>query len=88
MLTVPLLALTACAGSIPSTDRLRLDPPEASLTQPCSAATRLPDRTLTQAEVEAFWIRDRQRLAQCRSRHGGLAAWAQEAAAAVSGPPS
>jgi hypothetical protein len=88
MLAVPLLALTACAGSIPSTDRLRLDPPEASLTQPCSAATRLPDRTLSQAEVEAFWIRDRQRLAQCRSRHGALSQWATEAAAAVNGPPS
>lgn len=80
------LVLGACAASTPSREELRLDPPPASLTEPCGPAQRLPERVLTQAEVEAFWIRDRQRLAACRSRHGGLTQWAGEAVAAVNGP--
>lgn len=84
LLALP-LALGACAGSTPSTEALRIDAPPASLVQPCSRATTLPDRTLTQAEVEELWIRDRQRLAACRSRHGGLVVWAEETVTAVNG---
>lgn len=87
LLALP-LALAACAGSTPSTELLRIDPPPASMTQPCSLATRLPDRTLTQAEVEEFWIRDRQRLAACRSRHGALTQWADEVVQAAAPGPS
>jgi len=86
MLSVLPWVLTACAASTPSTEELRLDPPPASLTQACSRASRLPVRVLTQAEVEAFWIRDRQRLSACRSRHTGLTQWTIEVVAAVNGP--
>jgi len=84
-LIVLLLGLTACAASTPSIENLRIDPPPASLVIPCNRAVRLPDRELTQAEVERFWIRDRQRLAECRSRHGGLVEWSRDVTSSVEG---
>jgi surfactin synthase thioesterase subunit len=35
----------------------------------------LPDRALTQAEVEKLWARDRARLAKCGYSLGGLIAF-------------
>lgn len=78
MLIIVLSVLGACAASTPSSEQLRLDPPPASTTIPCQNATRLPDRELTQREVEDFWIRDRQRLAECHSRHGALVEWSED----------
>jgi len=35
------------------------------LTGVCPRPVRLPDRELSQAEVEAYWLRDRQALIEC-----------------------
>lgn len=66
LLIVPLLALTACAASIQSIDGPPvLEPAPAALLRDCSRPVRLPERELTQAEVEEFWLRDRQALVEC-----------------------
>jgi hypothetical protein len=36
----------------------------------------LPDRDMTQGEVETAWGRDRGALRACASRHNGLVGWA------------
>ena len=69
------LALTACAGS-PGVSVPRPGPPP-SLTAPCAAPVALPDRGLTQAEVETLWGRDRSALRECGGKLRGLAALSQ-----------
>lgn len=78
MLIVLPLGLTACAASTPSIKQLHVDAPPASLVQPCRSPVGIPERQLTQADVENYWLRDRRSLVDCRSRHNGLAGWAQE----------
>jgi hypothetical protein len=38
----------------------------------------LPERGLTQAEVERWWIQDRARLLECRARHDALNAFVRD----------
>ena len=83
MLIALLLVLAACTDSTQSVENFRLDPPPASLTIPCAQAAELPERVLTQAEVESFWLADRRRLAECRSRYKRLIEWAAEAVKAA-----
>ena len=68
LLLLPLSLLAGCAGSTPSADT----PP--SLLAPCDRPVSLPDRALSDREVEVLWGRDRAALVTCRSRHEGLAA--------------
>lgn len=73
MLTGLLLALTACADSIQSsTEAPRLNDAPAALTQDCSRPVRIPDRELTQAEVEELWLRDREALIACGLNRAAL----------------
>jgi len=65
LLAMALFLLQACAGSIRSTEPPQLDPAPEALTATCPRPVTLPDRALTQAEVEAFWLKDRQRLVEC-----------------------
>jgi|GEM_PF-196349 len=68
---IPLLCvLTACAASTEG----KLAPPP-SLTVACPAPVALPDRALTQAEVELSWGRDRSALRDCGDRLGALTLW-------------
>jgi hypothetical protein len=66
------LAATACAGSTPFAKAPQLAAPDRELTRDCADPTVLPDRELTQAEVERYWGEDRFRLAVCRDRNRGL----------------
>lgn len=59
------LALGACSGSIGSVEPPKLSPPPAELIEPCERPVLLPERILTQSEVEALWIRDRANLIEC-----------------------
>lgn len=68
-LAAPLLALTACAAS-PS---VKAPSPPPSLTAPCRAPVALPDRGLSQGEVETLWGRDRSALRECGAKVKGLA---------------
>ena len=80
------LALGSCAPSTPLvvTEAFPTRAPNA-LTRPCSGARALPQDGLTAGEVARLWGLDRLALAQCKGRHGALAAHvrAQEAAAGV-----
>jgi hypothetical protein len=74
MLTASACLLTACGGSTFAEAPKRPAPPP-SMTQACSAPQRLPERALSQSEVETLWGRDRGALRACGGRHGALAGW-------------
>ena len=67
MLLAVLLALPACGGLTPSliNEGPRLNDAPDELHNPCAKPLRLPERELTQAEVESFWLRDRENLIAC-----------------------
>lgn len=64
LLALP-LGLTACAGSIGSVEPPILQAAPEELTKPCERPVELPVRELTQLEVEAYWIQDRENLIRC-----------------------
>lgn len=66
MLVTCAWVLTACGGLISAIDQgpVLTAPPE-NLMKPCAAPVILPDRGLTQAEVETLWRRDRVNLTAC-----------------------
>lgn len=68
-----LLAATGCAASTKSA-RPRLQP-EAYVTAPCKKPIQLPDRELTQADVEKLWVRDREALLACGMTKEALVKW-------------
>jgi hypothetical protein len=77
MTSIPLvlpLVLTACGGSTAGSHARVAVPP--SLTVPCRLPAGLPDRPLTQAEVEIHWGQDRDALRRCAGQLAGLAGWA------------
>lgn len=74
-LVASLWALTACAGSTVGKAPVPSAPP--SLLAACPRPVALPDRAMTQAEVEVSWGRDRSALRACRSRHAGLVEWVE-----------
>lgn len=59
------LVLAACSGSIGSVEPPKLVPPPVELTVDCVRPVLLPERELTQSEVEIFWMRDRSNLIEC-----------------------
>lgn len=65
MLIVALSMLTACGESIGSVEPPKLSSPPLGLTGPCARPIDLPDRELTQKEVEFYWINDRENLIRC-----------------------
>ena len=80
------LILASCAPSTPLvvTEALPARAPDA-LTRPCDGVRALPQGGLGAGEVARLWGLDRLALAQCKRRHGALAAHvrAQEAAVEV-----
>lgn len=57
--------LGACSDLIASNKPPILQPPPVQFEKPCERPVRLPERELTQLEVEQFWMRDRVNLAIC-----------------------
>lgn len=72
MLTILPFLLMGCEGLTNSIDGLPLDGPPVSLTEQCDRPVTLPDRTLTQVDVEQFWIQDRSNLITCGDRHSAV----------------
>jgi hypothetical protein len=72
MLLGQLFLLTACAESIGSIEPPVLVDPPASLVVKCSRPVILPNRELSQSEVEKLWISDRSNLLACGERHESL----------------
>lgn len=79
-----LLVLTACADLI-KPDKVLIDRPAPSITQKCADPVRLPDRAMTQQEVEAYWGLDRVNLGRCGRKHGVLVQWGDGIVDALSG---
>jgi hypothetical protein len=65
MPVIALSMLTACAGSIGSVEPPLLGDPPPKLTTECAKPSLLPERELTQKEVEFYWINDRENLIRC-----------------------
>jgi len=83
---IPVLALTACAGSTGSGDpgKLRIEPPAARVVQPCAGPVAIPLKR-DQGTQEAAWRRDRIALAQCRDNHALLIDWSRGVLASITG---
>jgi len=77
MRILPVVAACLLVASCGSTgiEPVRPSPPP-SLTQPCMVPGVLPERGLSDQEVEVFWGRDRAALRACAGRHAGLVEWA------------
>ena len=70
---IPMLSLLiVCAGC--ARDKPPTAPLPPSLLEPCPAPVPLPDRAISDQEVEILWGRDRSALRACGSRHLGLGA--------------
>lgn len=72
VLGTSLFLLVACADSIRATEPPQLDQAPDGLLAACPRPVRLPDRSLMQAEVEAFWLTDRRRLIECGASKAAL----------------
>lgn len=72
MLVASLLVQTACGDSTRSDSAPEIADPPTGLTQDCERPVELPQRTLTQSEVEAYWIADRENLIRCGVRLAAL----------------
>lgn len=62
---VLLSTLVACSESIGSVEPPSLASPRSELLKECAQPVLLPDKSLSQFEVEKFWIRDRINLIEC-----------------------
>lgn len=63
-----IIALSACSKS-----SLQSILPPPSLLASCAAPVVLPDRDLSEREIELLWGRDRSALRECGSKVDGLA---------------
>lgn len=77
LVALPFL-LAACGASIQSSEPPTLNPAPAQLTRSCPRPVDLPDRPLSQLEVEELWIRDRQALINCGLSKDALARYYAE----------
>lgn len=85
LLALP-LGLAACADSIQSSSEPPvLEQAPWELTRICAQPVPLPERTLSQAEVEAFWLRDRQALVECGVSKAALMRYYQNRDALITG---
>lgn len=66
------LSLASCAST--PVEFARPSPPP-SLTQQCANPAALPERALSDQEIEILWGRDRTALRECASRLSGLVGW-------------
>lgn len=93
MLAALLLALPACSA-LTRSDRLVVPPtpprlvrPDTALTIKCLGPVDLGRHPLTQAQVEKFWITDRERLLSCARRHLALRDFYADRDAALEAKP-
>ena len=84
-LTIPACLTAACGASTGSDSAaLRLEPPDAAVTQPCARPARLAGAE-TVGEQEALWRRDRLALARCGDRHAAAVGWIEGVTGALGG---
>lgn len=75
LLLVALSALTACGVSTPSIDAPRVAEIPQEFEQSCSRPVVLPERDLSQLEVELYWATDRTNLVNCGDLHRNTVEW-------------
>lgn len=69
------MLLTGCAASTPSASvRLMLPALPASVTS-CARPSPLPAKSMSRADVERYWARDRAALVRCGAAVDGLVAY-------------
>lgn len=64
---------TRSASIVKAADRPFIIAPDSSLIKACKGVVDLPDRALTQRDIERLWISDRKSLIECAKRHKALA---------------
>ena len=69
-MTLAALTLIGCGDSISGKKTSVIVPP--SLLVPCPDPAQLPERDLTDRDVELYWGRDRTALRMCSSQIDGL----------------
>ena len=72
LLTGPLFLLTACGGLTRSNKPPVLVGPPTEFSDSCPDPVEMPEKELTQFEVEQFWMQDRISLIICKNRHISL----------------
>lgn len=78
--------LMGCAASIRSSNEPPvLSPAPSGLTASCASPVRLPDRELSQSEVEEYWLRDRQALIECGMTKEALLAYYRDRDSRITG---
>lgn len=77
--------LTACAGSNLGPVDGPLIAGAGALADPCETPVELPNRALTQAEVETLWRQDRANLLSCGERLISLAEFVRQRDIELSG---
>jgi len=80
--------LAGCNSSketLPVAVKPRIDPVPVELRIPCEPPVTLPDRELSQNEVEKYWSGDRGELSKCGARHAAHAASVSYRDAEISG---
>ena len=75
LIALPFL-LMGCGAS---TEYISSPPPkpqllasDSSLTADCDVPTNIPERELSQIDVEKYWTIDRKNLVTCKNRHAAL----------------
>ncbi len=71
------LGLLASCASTPLAVAPTLTRPNAALSQNCAKPVWIEEKTLTQADVEHYWLEDRSALIACGDRLKALAGWYQ-----------
>lgn len=67
-----LLSLPFLSGACSDLTRFAKPNIDSILLLPCDDPVFIPEKDLTQAEVEKYWGEDRSRLVACRDKHTGL----------------
>lgn len=74
LMLVALGLLASCASTI-LTVAPKFASPSAVLNRECDRPVWIEEATLTQADVESYWLTDRAALIECGARHKALAGW-------------
>ena len=86
MLSALPFLVTGCLGSTGSSKLTGvLTKPDAVLIAECSGPTDLPDKELTQEEVEYYWSEDRKLLLVCKRKHGAVVKYYKKRDEAIMG---
>lgn len=87
MLSALPFLVTGCLGSTGSSkiDKGILTQPDVVLVAECQGPVTIPDKELTQEEVEYYWSQDRKLLVVCKRKHGAVVKYYKKRDEAIMG---